>query len=74
MAERSTPRVKDTAPAGSNYKQKYEHLIGRDAGVKAADTMSTNKAYGFGRNNLHLSVCDSLDVSETLFAIEDYFS
>ena len=42
-------RVKSATQPVSTYKQKYEHLIGRDAGVKAADTMSTNKAYGFGK-------------------------
>lgn len=32
----------------SNYKDKYAHLIGQDAAVKAAKRTETNKNYGFG--------------------------
>ncbi|KAJ8958924.1 hypothetical protein NQ318_019693 [Aromia moschata] len=31
----------------SNYKDKYVHLIGQDAALKAAKKTETNKAYGF---------------------------
>ena len=32
----------------SNYKDKYEHLIGREAAKDAAKITLANKAYGFG--------------------------
>lgn len=32
----------------SNYKDKYAHLIGHDAALKAAKKTETNKNYGFG--------------------------
>lgn len=31
----------------SNYKDKYVHLIGQEAAVKAAKKTGTNKSYGF---------------------------
>lgn len=33
----------------SNYKDKYAHLIGQEAAVKAAKKTETNKSYGFGK-------------------------
>lgn len=33
----------------SNYKDKYAHLIGQDAALKAARKTETNKSYGFGK-------------------------
>lgn len=33
----------------SNYKDKYAHLIGQDAALKAAKKTETNKSYGFGK-------------------------
>lgn len=32
----------------TNYKDKYVHLIGQDAALKAAKKTETNKSYGFG--------------------------
>ncbi len=33
----------------SNYKEKYEHLIGRAAAKDAAQSTVTNRVYGFGK-------------------------
>ena len=44
-AEAERPSV--IVPA-SNYKDKYEHLIGREAAKDAAKITLANKAYGFG--------------------------
>lgn len=33
----------------TNYKDKYAHLIGQDAALKAAKKTETNKSYGFGK-------------------------
>jgi hypothetical protein len=39
--------TKDFVP-NSNYREKYEHLIGREAAKEAARKTQTNKLYGFG--------------------------
>lgn len=39
-------RKNDVVPA-SNYKEKYEHLIGKDAGKSAAQATVTNKQFGY---------------------------
>lgn len=33
----------------TNYKEKYQHLIGLDAALEAAKKTETNKQYGFGK-------------------------
>lgn len=33
----------------SNYKEKYEHLIGKESALDAARKTETNKQYGFGK-------------------------
>lgn len=38
----------------SNYKDKYVHLIGQDAALKAAKKTESNKSYGFG--NIHYNI------------------
>jgi hypothetical protein len=40
-------KPKDFIPS-SNYREKYEHLIGREAAKEAARKTQTNKQYGFG--------------------------
>jgi len=40
-------KTKDFVP-NSNYREKYEHLIGREAAKEAARKTQTNKLYGFG--------------------------
>lgn len=39
-------KTKDFVP-NSNYREKYEHLIGREAAKEAARKTQTNKLYGF---------------------------
>ena len=41
-----TSRKRGVEPA-SNYKEKYEHLIGKDAGKSAAQATVTNKQFGY---------------------------
>lgn len=45
--ERALKKPKDFVP-NSNYREKYEHLIGREAAKEAARKTETNKQYGFG--------------------------
>ncbi|PNF29093.1 hypothetical protein B7P43_G12613 [Cryptotermes secundus] len=45
--ERALKTPKDFVPS-SNYRAKYEHLIGREAAKEAARKTQTNKQYGFG--------------------------
>lgn len=40
-------RKKTMAQPASDYKEKYEHLIGRDAGKSAAQATVTNKQFGY---------------------------
>lgn len=42
-------KVSAVAAPTSNYKDKYVHLIGQDAALKAARKTESNKSYGFGR-------------------------
>lgn len=43
-------RKPDKFAPNSNYKEKYQHLIGLDAALDAAKKTETNKQYGFGEN------------------------
>jgi hypothetical protein len=45
--ERALKKPEDFVP-NSNYREKYEHLIGREAAKEAARKTQTNKQYGFG--------------------------
>ncbi|RZB39024.1 R3H domain containing protein [Asbolus verrucosus] len=45
-AEAANRRPEKFVP-NSNYKDKYAHLIGQDAALKAAKKTETNKTYGF---------------------------
>lgn len=36
------------AEPAKNYKEKYEHLIGKESALDAAKKTVTNKSYGFG--------------------------
>lgn len=53
----------------SNYKDKYAHLIGQDAAVKAAKRTETNKSYGFGRLQLffNINILTNLTIANFLF-------
>lgn len=44
-----TKRKAEKFVPNSNYKDKYAHLIGQDAALKAARKTETNKSYGFGK-------------------------
>ena len=46
--EEAAKKPKNFVP-NSNYKEKYEHLIGREAAKEAARKTQTNKQYGFGK-------------------------
>ena len=35
----------------ANYKEKYEHLIGKVAAKDAAKLTTANRSYGFGKHN-----------------------
>ena len=52
MEQRAVQKAEAERPAvivpASNYKEKYEHLIGREAAKDAAKITLANKAYGFG--------------------------
>lgn len=52
LAERL--RIKDTTKEefkpNSNYREKYERLIGKESAVQAAKPTTTNKQYGFGKH------------------------
>ncbi len=39
----------------SNYKDKYEHLIGKEAAKDAAKLTMANKSYGFGKDKTTLA-------------------
>lgn len=58
----------------SNYKDKYVHLIGQDAAVKAAKKTETNKSYGFGkRSNINIlakKYVSLINVCHFLFSAE----
>ncbi|XP_069499858.1 sperm-associated antigen 7 [Ambystoma mexicanum] len=45
-AEEYALRVPATVNPNSNYKDKYSHLIGKEAAKDAAHTLEANKAYG----------------------------
>lgn len=47
--EASTNKKQKKFIPNSNYKDKYAHLIGQDAALKAAKKTETNKSYGFGK-------------------------
>jgi hypothetical protein len=40
---------KPQAEPAKNYKEKYEHLIGKESALDAAKKTVTNKQYGFGK-------------------------
>lgn len=46
-AEEASRKPEKFVP-NSNYKEKYQHLIGLDAALEAAKKTETNKQYGFG--------------------------
>lgn len=46
MEEESKSKPKEFVP-NSNYKEKYEHLIGKDSALAAARKTETNRQYGF---------------------------
>jgi hypothetical protein len=45
--ERMTKPKKNQIVPNSNFMEKYEHLVGKDAGKSAAHVMTTNKQFGF---------------------------
>lgn len=45
--ELAAKRKKEKFIPNTNYKDKYAHLIGQDAALKAARKTETNKSYGF---------------------------
>lgn len=47
--EEATKKKPKKFVPNSNYKDKYAHLIGQDAALKAAKKTETNKTYGFGK-------------------------
>lgn len=47
--EEESKRKPEKFIPNSNYKDKYAHLIGHDAALKAAKKTETNKSYGFGK-------------------------
>ena len=48
-AEKSAAKRANVIVPASNYKDKYEHLIGKEAAKDAAKITLVNKAYGFGK-------------------------
>jgi len=46
--ETRTTSKSETFVPHSNYKDKYEHLIGKVAAKDAAQITTANKSYGFG--------------------------
>ena len=46
--EARTTSKSETFVPHSNYKDKYEHLIGKVAAKDAAQITTANKSYGFG--------------------------
>ncbi|XP_063223916.1 sperm-associated antigen 7 isoform X2 [Bacillus rossius redtenbacheri] len=46
--EDETKKKPEQFVPASNYREKYEHLIGREAAKEAARKTHTNKQYGFG--------------------------
>ncbi|KAK7869517.1 hypothetical protein R5R35_002292 [Gryllus longicercus] len=47
IAEEEAKRKPEKFVPASNYKEKYEHLIGKDAALAAARKTESNKQYGF---------------------------
>lgn len=45
---KSRKRKNDFVP-NSNYKEKYEHLIGKESALEAARKTEANSSYGFGK-------------------------
>jgi hypothetical protein len=41
-------RKRPAAEPAKDYKEKYEHLIGKESALDAAKKTVTNKQYGFG--------------------------
>jgi hypothetical protein len=53
-AEEASRKPEKFVP-NSNYKEKYQHLIGLDAALEAAKKTETNKQYGFGKFMFRIS-------------------
>lgn len=51
---RSRKRAHNQPAPKSNYKDKYQHLIGTVAAKEAAEATTTNRAYGFGESLMTL--------------------
>lgn len=46
--ERQSKKKKEKIVPKNDYSEKYEHLIGRDAGISAAKITGTNLSFGLG--------------------------
>ena len=70
MEQREAQKAAAQRPSGivpaSNYKDKYEHLIGKEAAKDAAKITLANKAYGFGMCIFTYSIKKSLWSRHTL--------
>lgn len=53
-AFKSRKRKNDFVP-NSNYKDKYEHLIGKESALEAAKKTEANSSYGCGENDIKMS-------------------
>ena len=63
----SKPKKSQIVP-NSNFMEKYEHLVGKDAGKDAAQVMTANKQFGFGeirklQIDCHIASCNCFSVS-----------
>ena len=47
VEDRKRKKGRETEQTNSNYKDKYSHLIGKEAGISAAAATVTNKSYGY---------------------------
>lgn len=52
-AELEARQKKEVVIPNSNYREKYEKLIGKDAGKTAAQVTKPNKQFGFGELAFH---------------------
>ena len=59
--EEAAKKPKKFVP-NSNYKEKYEHLIGRESAKEAARKTQTNKQYGFGKYRANVLYYRTLNI------------
>ena len=72
-ADEATSKPDKVIPA-SNYKDKYERLIGRVAAKDAAQATTANTSYGFGELNVYTDIIVNTIKIIIIYIYSSYFS